>query len=157
MLLSTSNSDLVSFEKCMASSLVSTNVFCLPSDYRKDVPPPSKHNNYHLFKKWCITKKSLSSHTTYSQWQNHYTKLGLNKRNKELCVPSEYLRTISLLNKLQMDCRKTTCRFILHRVWKEHCSSKYIFFEKIHSICLADHYETYSLVPNMSFVSFLML
>ena len=30
------------FNRCTRDALVVSEVFCLPSDYRKDVPPPSK-------------------------------------------------------------------------------------------------------------------
>ena len=30
------------FNRCTQDALVVSEVFCLPSDYRKDVPPPSK-------------------------------------------------------------------------------------------------------------------
>ena len=30
------------YQKCLKNALVVSEVFCLPSDYRKDVPPPSK-------------------------------------------------------------------------------------------------------------------
>ena len=33
------------YKNCMKNSLVLSEVFCLPSDYKKDVPPPSKYWN----------------------------------------------------------------------------------------------------------------
>ena len=33
---------LETFVKCTKSALVVSEVFCLPKDYRKDVPPPGK-------------------------------------------------------------------------------------------------------------------
>ena len=33
---------LETFVECTKSALVVSEVFCLPKDYRKDVPPPSK-------------------------------------------------------------------------------------------------------------------
>ena len=30
------------YQDCVENSLVVSEVFCLPADYRKDVPPPSK-------------------------------------------------------------------------------------------------------------------
>jgi len=36
------HNNTVSFERCLESALVSTEFFCLPGDYRKDVPPPSE-------------------------------------------------------------------------------------------------------------------
>ena len=43
-------SDVEAFEACMKNALVVSEVFCLPSDYRKDVPPPSKFSIHILFK-----------------------------------------------------------------------------------------------------------
>jgi hypothetical protein len=40
--LSGKDEDVAAFKACMEDALVVSEVFCLPSDYRKDVPPPSK-------------------------------------------------------------------------------------------------------------------
>lgn len=43
MMTSLAGGDPMSFQDCMDSGpVVMTQYFCLPSDYRKDVPPPSK-------------------------------------------------------------------------------------------------------------------
>jgi hypothetical protein len=40
--ITTKEEDIEAFKECTKSALVVSEVFCLPSDYRKDVPPPSK-------------------------------------------------------------------------------------------------------------------
>ena len=55
---------LETYLKCTKSALVVSEVFCLPKDYRKDVPPPSKilidfvicHDVIQVFKEICKTK-----------------------------------------------------------------------------------------------------
>ena len=40
--ITTKEEDIEAFKECTKSALVVSEVFCLPADYRKDVPPPSK-------------------------------------------------------------------------------------------------------------------
>ena len=48
------------FNRCTRDALVVSEVFCLPSDYRKDVPPPSKKS--FLKSEFQSIKVSLSVH-----------------------------------------------------------------------------------------------
>ena len=55
--ITTKEEDIEAFKECTKSALVVSEVFCLPSDYRKDVPPPSKFSTIFIISEpWYFVK-----------------------------------------------------------------------------------------------------
>jgi hypothetical protein len=51
------------FSACVERNLVVSEVFCLPADYKKDIPPPSESRSHRIsFRTWrfaAVAERSL--------------------------------------------------------------------------------------------------